>query len=1064
MKSKNLIIISAYLILYTILFSSTIYAIEGEFRMKYAHSESYVNVSVSIKTVSTGWDWTGIDWRSGNVVLADSFTHAHTMSENMKEIGYDAPKSDDQSNVYVIPWALVEFKIKPGNFPEKTFYIDFRDEGWSQNFYRYYIHPDIYLIIDQYDGSMKLDVNNGAVITPIQNLQVINIWDAYGTLGSPETSNFTIPVMLTNRIAGENAGGTLKINSTMYSSGVSATLPFNPNISTYNVSTNNERFTNYNQSGITYKHHDWNANALHYQLQQSVLFDADNTQQDAIFEYLAPATLQIYNLDGATNLDIEFQDPWHKEQDGTQPGNWKTYTGSFTPPGAYGESVGGIFKNHNPTFDPSVHIYSTRAISSQAKNGITYYFTGWSTNGNAQLSQVGGNPPGYDQKAVVFTNDNAVVTANYKAHLASGSVNALANNNQHKIVRDVIGVYHAVYESAGKIFYTSSADGASWSNEVYLSGEIDALGHASRNPAIDLYYDESAQTWKPVVVWESHNNSNNNQFALAGRRISGTQWAPTEFITGDYVNSSSDATPALAFPYVIFKGSNGLYIMRSLGPGQYGAWVWDNDPTLISGTSSSSKSPSALYNRWTDSKTHLVWENGGSIYYRNMSYNAGYQWSGVETVATGIDEIVNANPALTMDNSGYVWIAWEFINTEIINVNRIRVRKRLGTNSYGAISSFGSGSGNPFFYTPSISGNRQKSGNNNLSVAWHKSTNEVQKVSYVSGAWGNISTLSSSHQTPQLVFNESPVTFTDKIGFSRSTSGSVYALTPISFSEGGGMQKSSDYIATQQYTRGVITSLDQTEYTIQFGNIQLKQAGAEPRMIALAALPDTISVNTAEEIASYLRSEPFIAAERSELSIELHEYPLSGINANLSESDVIYKLEFVENATGKVLYTMHSSRLSEQKTTIDILPYSFGVTGNKEVYIRLTIVPQGDMHPLFTVVNEYSDEAGGSLNKSGIRENATIVDFIPKEYLLGQNYPNPFNPATVISYTIPQSGMVTLKIFDALGREVKTLVNEHKAPERYSVEFDASELSSGFYFCRMVSADFSKTIKLILTK
>lgn len=75
---------------------------------------------------------------------------------------------------------------------------------------------------------------------------------------------------------------------------------------------------------------------------------------------------------------------------------------------------------------------------------------------------------------------------------------------------------------------------------------------------------------------------------------------------------------------------------------------------------------------------------------------------------------------------------------------------------------------------------------------------------------------------------------------------------------------------------------------------------------------------------------------------------------------------------------------------------------------------------------------------------------IPNEYLLMQNYPNPFNPSTNIEFLIPQTGLVELKIYDLLGREVSTLTNEVMSPGTYKVSWDASGLSSGIYFSRLV--------------
>jgi len=89
---------------------------------------------------------------------------------------------------------------------------------------------------------------------------------------------------------------------------------------------------------------------------------------------------------------------------------------------------------------------------------------------------------------------------------------------------------------------------------------------------------------------------------------------------------------------------------------------------------------------------------------------------------------------------------------------------------------------------------------------------------------------------------------------------------------------------------------------------------------------------------------------------------------------------------------------------------------------------------------------------------------LPREYKLSQNYPNPFNPTTMIEYSILNHEFVNLKVYDILGREVATLVNEVKSPGTYSVRFDASNLSSGVYIYRLQTDSFTSTKKMILQK
>jgi hypothetical protein len=89
---------------------------------------------------------------------------------------------------------------------------------------------------------------------------------------------------------------------------------------------------------------------------------------------------------------------------------------------------------------------------------------------------------------------------------------------------------------------------------------------------------------------------------------------------------------------------------------------------------------------------------------------------------------------------------------------------------------------------------------------------------------------------------------------------------------------------------------------------------------------------------------------------------------------------------------------------------------------------------------------------------------IPKDYRLNQNYPNPFNPTTILSFYLPVSENVTLKIYDILGREVDTLINKKLTAGVHQLEYDASRLATGIYFYELSTDNFSQTKKMLLMK
>jgi len=108
--------------------------------------------------------------------------------------------------------------------------------------------------------------------------------------------------------------------------------------------------------------------------------------------------------------------------------------------------------------------------------------------------------------------------------------------------------------------------------------------------------------------------------------------------------------------------------------------------------------------------------------------------------------------------------------------------------------------------------------------------------------------------------------------------------------------------------------------------------------------------------------------------------------------------------------------------------------------------------------------ADNLLSEKRFIKSSQTVEPVVNSYDIAQNYPNPFNPTTTIRYQIPEDGMVTLKVYDILGREVKTLVNDFKTKGRYEVTFDASNLASGLYIYEITSGDYKASKKMTLIK
>ena len=125
------------------------------------------------------------------------------------------------------------------------------------------------------------------------------------------------------------------------------------------------------------------------------------------------------------------------------------------------------------------------------------------------------------------------------------------------------------------------------------------------------------------------------------------------------------------------------------------------------------------------------------------------------------------------------------------------------------------------------------------------------------------------------------------------------------------------------------------------------------------------------------------------------------------------------------------------------------------------------LHPLGRFQGTvYMDQL--EIKKNGVTDIQTDTE-IPTQYTISQNYPNPFNPSTMINYSIPNSSLVSIVIYDLLGREVKTLINNEQNAGNYQVMWNGdnnygSKVSSGTYFYSIRSSDFHQVRKMILLK
>ncbi|RJP60328.1 MAG: T9SS C-terminal target domain-containing protein [Ignavibacteriales bacterium] len=241
----------------------------------------------------------------------------------------------------------------------------------------------------------------------------------------------------------------------------------------------------------------------------------------------------------------------------------------------------------------------------------------------------------------------------------------------------------------------------------------------------------------------------------------------------------------------------------------------------------------------------------------------------------------------------------------------------------------------------------------------------------------------------------------------------------------------------------------------------------EIREHILASTNDTLSITdeiNIEDINVYFKSDH---PKFSDLHIRLYdplgnEYDLVNRdwfeteNENAGSPSIIFDQEAYFNFGETLLIDLDSAKGSFAPVDADLTQlYGTSTLGDW----RLRVYDKG----MNSIVGNWL-EWGLIIKGEGTTNVEDENEILVKEYQLYQNYPNPFNPSTQIKFAIPQAGIVTVKVYDIIGREVTTVVNDNLNSGTHEVVFNANNLSSGIYFVRMASQNFTSTKKIMLIK
>jgi hypothetical protein len=853
------------------------------------------------------------------------------------------------------------------------------------------------------------------------------------------------------------------------------------------VKTLHERF----ETDSTYKHHDWESVSSSKKL-VNIFYVDDNLNKIANFNGIRPVVIrnELLESPGSNFGTIQFRDSWYLHSNGTQPDSFFSYSYYHIPTGAYNKTTGGVFLNqpYDPAH-PENPYYSVRAPLTQVIN--TRNFLWWSAS-NADFVNTGDSLANYNTRAVIFHSPNDTIRAYYKVKQSSSTTTATEGNNQRKLVynKSYGGVsvpMYAAYESADRVWFTySSNSGTTWIPEQTLGyGKYVSLSQA---PDSSYYVD---------AVWQSDSSTS--------KVVKYSKWSPsgslyTRTLESGLSCSSSDLKPVIART----NGSTSLGSILS---------VWSNG-SLLRYSYCDASSPNTWYGpsnvtnelggRFNPSLSYCVSSNGTYNSFLTSDNNVDCIWlRGVKKSGSSllwsdprdvpgdgnVEENYNAQvQAETCGTYGKAHIVWEGIDYgahKFIFYQALTQTVDFEQNNNELSNTF-----SPLFEITGLDFSLPSIGvfnGGDVAITWQDYDefteehylfrnnyfiNDDSVECFASQAYnGNI--ISGDQR---LTLSNSKMTFT----------GNYTSLHNINFNSAK-VSASSGNLKVMESSTGikklVVTPSNgvliadanlQSSITLMINSLQVEnQDGTIDTIEPADIYPNTVICNVGIDklIEKLSGKEITLSSKAKSLKIK---YSIRGKNIKnlLEDADVPIKLSVSmqdndNNSNNKSvsLVDLNSDSVNIKEAEVSI-PISSHYAGKK-----FAVKPSlsGLLQSIGTDKKYYTNairryDIRFLTEEEMVKQNSSVENGIPSEYSLNQNYPNPFNPTTVINYQLPTNGFMSLKVYDVLGKEVATLVNEYKEAGYYEASFDASRLSSGVYFYKLQAGNFVMTKKMLLAK
>ncbi len=841
-------------------------------------------------------------------------------------------------------------------------------------------------------------------------------------------------------------------------------------------------------------------NLYRYRNWDTLSLKSNSTQVRSQFKPTGNAVVYnaIENSASINVANVQFKDPWFvnmsEQPYGLRSAGLDALPICFSSPLNITQSSNykGVFLNQG--YNPVTHIWTPpyytvkvdpvqdinlNSTGTPTPTGRThkFYFQNWSGTNATFKNEYNSETP------VVFTSNGATIKPYLKGTQLTLTQFTDKRSGQRGFIKDNMNGYlHNVYESYGQIFYERSTDnGASWA--LMNNGKPLNTSGLAKSPSICI----NDGRYLLYIVYQNDDFLNYGlvvtQYSLA-QNANTSNWSRSICSMEDF-NNSNDYQPVIASlstmcvvvcnPPSTSAGLRAFNIYTNSSNNSYQSCSEFSLPNV----DQNSSNPSIVA---SGSRFHLVYEQSQT----SIRY---YAWSGGEAVSSvvssGSSTIFNLKPVISLLYGQCPIVSWigatynysgGYYPTNVLT----RVGSSLGSFT-GAINSVSgqaqvvSNASNVLpqqktlitwsYYSGSSYQSKWQRRDNTSTPTYTAPASMMNGAFYIHGIWTQAVTDVNFLSPNALVFNNGYTKY-----FISSTTNFAGGVVADDRTDGRidgngnnnvflGKITEEDTIIT--FGRSGVASINDIEFVFEIGDIVVGDS-----IIRFIEIPDTITYSSATEINQHTRTNNFILSPQTNFYFSNIYFVVQKSvpdTALMNNNAVNFRVELVNSLTNQVVGTFdnitYNKNNLEKFANID---YSVDCSGiaSGEYYLRLVTNVIGIAN--YTLANIFNDNT--TLAKKNFNKVNFMGNEIPITYELSNNFPNPFNPSTTIRYQIPQDGIVTLKIYDILGSEVATLVNEEKVAGKYEVNFNASSLASGVYIYKIQSGSFVNSKKMILLK